>query len=90
MAPFWLPIGSLLEPFDSLLALFGSLWLTFGTLFEEIMKTCINSLHFHEFAHNSEENTQQPDPRANHPLLDLPLPPGLERNLAEGNLVNDI
>ena len=45
----WFPFGSFLEPFVSLLAPFGSLWLTFGTLFEEIMKTFINSIHFHEF-----------------------------------------
>ena len=46
----WLPFGSLWAPFGSLLIPFGSLWLTFGTLFEEIMKTFINSIHFHEFA----------------------------------------
>ena len=68
------PLGSPLAPFGSLLALFSFLWLTFGTLFEEIMKTFINSVHFHEFAHNSKENIQQPDPRATHPLLDPPLP----------------
>ena len=53
VAHFWLPYGSLWLPFDSfgsLLVLFGSLWLTFGNLFEEIMKTFMNSIHFHEFA----------------------------------------
>ena len=95
----WLPFGSLLQPFGSLWVPFGFLWFTFGTLFEEIMKTFINSIHFHEFARLannfyefscfsrpiSEENSQQPDPRTPQPLLDPPLPPGTERNLAVGN-----
>ena len=85
----WLPFGSLWASFVSLLDPFGSLWLTFGTLFEEIMKTFINSIHFPEFAHNLKENTQQPDPRTPHPLLDPPLPPGPERNLAVGNFDNE-
>ena len=91
-APFWFTFGTFCFPF-------GFLWLTFGTLFREIMKTFINSIHFHEISrlvndfyevsyfsrHNSEENTQQPDPRTPHPLLDPPLSPGPERNLAVGN-----
>ena len=95
----WLPFGSLWAPFVSLLAQFGSLWFTFGILFDEIMKTFINCIHVHELSrlvknfyevscfsrHNSEENTQQPDLRTPHPLLDSPLPPGPERNLAVGN-----
>ena len=96
----WLPFGSLLTSFVYLLAPFGSLRLTFGALFEEIMKTLINSIHFHEFArlvnnfydfscfsrHISKEYTQQPDSRTIRPLLDLPLPLGPERNLAVRNL----
>ena len=46
----WLPFGSLWQPFGSLLVPFGFLWLTFGTLFEEIMKTFINAIRFHEFS----------------------------------------
>ena len=45
-----LTFGSLLASFDSLLFPFGFIWLTFGILFEEIMKTFMNSIHFHEFA----------------------------------------
>ena len=44
LAPFWFT----LVPFVSLLAPFGSLSLTLGILFEEIMKTFINSIHFHK------------------------------------------
>ena len=57
LAHFWLTFGSLLVPLGSLLAHFwhllapfwlpfDSLWLTFGTLFEEIMRTFINSQTF--------------------------------------------
>ena len=50
LAPFWLSFGTFWFPFGSLLVPFGFLWLTYGILFEEIMKTFIDSIHFHEFA----------------------------------------
>ena len=46
----WFTFGTFWLPFVSLSAAFGSLWLTFGTLFDEIIKTFINSILFHEFA----------------------------------------